>query len=95
MSKKRYLIDGRFLTSMSTGVDRFADQILLELDEVCSDIDISILIPSDAKNIPEYKNIAIIKSIYHKFGPQVGFGCYALSQGVTQNNLCNEVAVIA
>lgn len=95
MNKKRYLIDGRFLTSMSTGVDRFADQILLELDEVCSGIDISILIPSNVKNIPDYKNIAIIKSKHHRFWTQVVFGGYALLHHMTQINLCNEVSIIA
>ena len=34
-SKKKYLIDGRFLNSMTTGIDRYAYQLLACLDKIC------------------------------------------------------------
>jgi len=56
-SKKKYLIDGRFLNSMTTGIDRYAYQLLACLDKICKGSDIAILVPANAKEIPAYKNI--------------------------------------
>jgi glycosyltransferase involved in cell wall biosynthesis len=95
MSKKKYLIDGRFLSSMSTGVDRYAYQILKEFDAICKDINISILVPSNAKEIPEYKNIKVIQSKQYKFWTQVVFASYACFHGMTPINLCNEASSFA
>ena len=67
---KKFLIDGRFLASQSTGIDRYAMEILKELDKVCSDVDISILVPANAIMIPDYKNIKIIKSKWSKWWTQ-------------------------
>lgn len=92
---KRYIIDGRFLSSMSTGVDRYAAQILKELDKICHGMDIKILIPANAKDIPEYKNIGIIKSHFSKMWTQVVFALNARLRGRIPVNLCNEVSVLA
>ena len=59
-SKKKYLIDGRFLNSMTTGIDRYAYQLLACLDKICKGLDIAILVPANAKEIPAYKNIRVI-----------------------------------
>ena len=42
-SKKKYLIDGRFLNSMTTGIDRYAYQLLECLDKICKGLDIATL----------------------------------------------------
>ena len=95
MSKRKYLIDGRFLASMSTGVDRFAYQILRELDGICAGVRLSILVPSNAKEVPSYKNIRVIQSKHHRFWTQLVFGSYARLHGMTPVNLCNEASAIA
>ena len=46
-SKKKYLIDGRFLNSMTTGIDRYAYQLLACLDKICKGLDIAILVPAN------------------------------------------------
>jgi glycosyltransferase involved in cell wall biosynthesis len=94
VKKCRYLVDGRFLASMSTGVDRYAYQILRELDKICTS-DVSILVPQDAKEVPEYKNIKVIQSKRSRFWTQGVFGSYALFHGMTPVNLCNEAAWLA
>lgn len=94
-NKKKYMIDGRFLASMSTGVDRYAYQILRELDLICTDIPISILVPGNAKEIPDYKNIKVIHSKKTKHWTQIVFGGYARLTRSIPVNLCNEAAVIA
>ncbi|MDO5403155.1 MAG: glycosyltransferase family 1 protein [Eubacteriales bacterium] len=93
---KKYLIDGRFLASLTTGIDRYAEQVLNEFDKICTDnIDISILVPANAKKIPEYHNIKVIKSARSKHWTQLVFGGYALFHGMIPINLCNEVSIIA
>lgn len=95
MKKVKYLIDGRFLSSMSSGVDRYAYQILNELDKICSGRDISILVPADAKEVPDYRNIKVIISQKTKYWTQVVFGSFACLHGMTPVNLCNEVSMTA
>ena len=51
--KRKYLIDGRFLASMKTGIDRYAYQIINELDKICEGLDISILVPGNAQSLPQ------------------------------------------
>lgn len=94
MSKK-YLIDGRFLCSMSTGVDRYASQILKELDNICGDVDIAILVPSRVKTLPDYKNIKVIRSHFSRMWTQVVFALNSRVRNRIPVNLCNEVSVLA
>lgn len=78
---------------MTTGVDRYAYQILRELDKIVTGMDISILVPSNAKIIPEYKNITVIKSKRSRFWTQVVFASFTRIHGMIPINLCNEVSV--
>ena len=75
-SKKKYLIDGRFLNSMTTGIDRYAYQLLACLDKICKGLDIAILVPANAKEIPAYKNIRVIVKKRTRFWTQLVFGPY-------------------
>lgn len=92
---KKYIVDGRFLCSMSTGVDRYASEILNELDKICEDVDIEILVPSKVKTVPDYRNIKIIRSHFNKMWTQVVFALNARIRGRVPVNLCNEVSVMA
>ena len=59
----KILINGNFLCRSLTGIERFAFETLKNLDEILTTSDdVSILVPSNAKIIPQYKNIKIIKS---------------------------------
>lgn len=95
MCKKRYLIDGRFLTSLSTGIDRYANQILMELDRICEDVELSILVPANVEKIPEYKNIRVIRSKHSRFWTQGVFALYTVLHRMIPVNLCNEVSLLA
>lgn len=92
---KKYLIDGRFLASLSTGIDRYAYQITRELDKICSDLELFILVPPNAKEIPDYKNIRVIRSGHTKCWTQLVFGLYASIHRYIPINLCNEASVLA
>lgn len=59
----KILINGNFLCRSLTGIERFAFETLKNLDELLTTSDdVSILVPSNARVIPQYKNIKIVKS---------------------------------
>lgn len=91
----KYCIDGRFLAQMSSGVDRYAYNIVLALDKICGGKDIEIVIPPDVKDIPDYKNIRKVVMRSSKMWTQGVFGFYARRTGRIPVNLCNEVSLIA
>lgn len=93
--KKRYLIDGRFLLSMKTGIDRYAYHITKELDKICKDCDITILVPNSTIVMPQYRNIKIVRIKIEKYWTQVVFGLYARLHKMIPINLCNEASTIA
>lgn len=58
-----YLINPNFLCRNLTGIERFAYETCKRLDMLLQpEDDIRIIIPSNAKTIPEYKNIKLIYS---------------------------------
>lgn len=95
MKKRRFLIDGRFLASNSTGIDRYALESIKELDLICQSLDISILVPGNVEKIPQYKNIKIIKSKHILCWTQLVFAIYARKMRAIPVNLCNEVSLLA
>ena len=59
----RFLINPNFLCRNLTGIERFAYETCKRLDSLLQpDDDIRIIIPSNVKTIPQYKNIKIIKT---------------------------------
>ena len=58
---KIILINGYFLCRRLNGVERYAYEITKRLDVICKKGEISIIIPKNISNIPEYKNINIIR----------------------------------
>ena len=57
----RILINGDFLSRRLTGIERYAFEITNRLDKLCEKNEIAIVIPSSLENIPEYKNLEIIR----------------------------------
>lgn len=58
-----YLINPNFLCRNLTGIERFAFETCRSLDKLLTpQDDVRIIIPSNAKTVPEYKNIKLIKS---------------------------------
>ncbi len=58
-----FLINPNFLCRNLTGIERFAFETCKRLDEILTaDDDVRIVVPENAKTVPVYKNIKIIKS---------------------------------
>lgn len=102
---KIFLIDGRFLESMATGVDRYAFETIKELDRICGDagFEVRLLVPDTVKSehadtaavVDAFSNIRVY---YVKRGSrwtQVTFALHAWKMGAVPVNLCNEVSVMA
>ncbi len=63
---KRFTINGKFYAMEITGVQRFAREIVLELDKIADNLDIEIVVPANGKDIPLLKNIKIVKTSLKK-----------------------------
>ena len=57
-----FVINGKFLAYPITGVQRFAREIIAELDLVAEKGCFELVVPANAQNIPNLKQIKIIKS---------------------------------
>jgi len=55
------LINGDFLSRRLTGIERYAYEITNRLDKLSNYGEIAIVIPSLVENIPDYKNLEIIR----------------------------------
>jgi len=59
--KKSILINGYFLCRSLNGIERYAYEITKRLDKISNPGEISIIIPKNIPNIPEYKNLNVIR----------------------------------
>lgn len=61
--QEKLLINGNFLNRNLTGIERFSFEVLARFDSLLkAEDDVSILISANAKFVPQYKNIKILKS---------------------------------
>jgi glycosyltransferase involved in cell wall biosynthesis len=103
VKNQHFLVDGRFLSSLSTGVDRYAFETLKELDKICGGLDVSILVPESVRTakpdvdgiIQGWENIRVTYSGREKRWTQVTFAMKARLMGAIPVNLCNEVSLLA
>jgi glycosyltransferase involved in cell wall biosynthesis len=63
MKNKQILINGNFLCRNLTGIERYAFEITKRLDKISSQNEISIILPSFLDNIPQYKNLNVIRLV--------------------------------
>ena len=57
----KVIVNGRFLLHRTTGVERYARELLQELDNLIQPGEIVMAIPTETKDVPEYKNIKVKK----------------------------------
>lgn len=94
---KQIIINGKFLTQRITGVQRYAREIVRELDELVSQDEIVLAVPKRTENIPLYKNIKVIevgngRGIYWE---QIEFPIFVKKRGGVSLNLCNVAPLLA
>ena len=87
----KIIINGRFLLHRITGVERYAREIIEELDKVIKPDELEIAIPPETKDIPDYNNIRIVKvgNLHNRLWEHISFPCYVKKQKGISLNLCN------
>lgn len=95
---KKIVINGRFLTQQTTGVQRVAYELTKELDNIVKKrrIEVVILTPKNVVFEKLYKNIKIKKVGFLKghFWEQLELPFYTLKEGGMLLNLCNTAPII-
>ncbi len=89
---KKIILNGKFLTQRITGVQRYAREIVAELDKIIEKDFIQIAVPPDATDIPEYENIQIARTgkLRGTLWEQISFSRYVSQQRGIALNLCNS-----
>ena len=85
------IINGRFLLHRITGVERYAHEILSELDRIIAPGEAEMAVPPETKNIPDYKNIKVVKvgKLHNRLWEHVSFPAYVRKRNGISLNLCN------
>jgi glycosyltransferase involved in cell wall biosynthesis len=86
----KVILNGKFLSQKTTGVQRYAREIIGELDNICGGLDIEIAVPKDAV-APKYKNIKVVQVGKFKgtLWEQISFCRYVKKNKAVSVNLCN------
>lgn len=97
MILKKIIVNGKFLTQRVTGVQRYAREILLELDKIIEKDQIILAVPCVTKKIPNYKNICVVSVGKGRgiFWEQVEFPLYVKKQKGVSLNLCNAAPLLS
>lgn len=94
---KKIIINGKFMSQTVTGVQRYAREILLELDKIVTKEDnIEIVVNAEAKDIPEYKNITVKKigKFAGNLWEQISLSLYVIKNRGVCVSLCNMMPIL-
>lgn len=91
MSLNGIIINGRFLTHRITGVERYAREICAELDKLIKPDELTMAVPPETEDIPEYKNIKVVRigKLHNRMWEHISFPRYVKKQKAISLNLCN------
>lgn len=88
---KNIVINGQFFIQKPTGQQRFAKEILLELDKIINKDEITIIVPKGTIDMPTYKNFQILSvgCMKNRLWEQLVLGSYLLKNQKVSFNFCN------
>lgn len=91
------IINGRFLIHRITGVERYAREIIAELDKLVQPGEMEMTIPSETKEILHYKNIKIVKigRLHNRLWEHISFPMYVHRRKGISLNLCNVAPLLS
>lgn len=89
-------INGKFLTQRQTGAQRYAKEIVAELDSISRKDDFKLVVPLGEWNIPEYENIKVVKVAPFQgiLWEQLTFPIYVMLHKAKCLNLCNVAPLL-
>ena len=84
-----FAINGRFTARKLTGQERFARELLAEVDKICGKNEFVLVVPNYANDVPSYKNIEVVRygNVKSHFWEQVNFYHYVKKKGLLSINL--------
>ena len=87
---KAIVINGRFLLHRITGVERYAREILAELDRIVQPGEIEMAVPPETEEIPPYENIKVVRvgRLHNRLWEHVSFPAYVRKRDGISLNLC-------
>jgi glycosyltransferase involved in cell wall biosynthesis len=87
----KIIINGRFLLHRVTGVERYAREIIAELDKIVKPGEIMMAVPPEVENVPDYKNIKIRRTgkLHNRLWEHISFPCFVHKEKGISLNLCN------
>ena len=93
---QKVIINGRFLSQKVTGVQRYAIEILKELDKIAKPHDLILAIPCEVNDIPSYKNIDIVRigNLKGTLWEQISFSSFVRKKKAIALNLCNSAPLL-
>lgn len=94
---KCVVINGKFLSQNVTGVQRYAREILLEIDKIAKDHPkIILLTDKNAQNIPRYEHIYVKRARFlsGNLWEQITLPLYAIKHRALCVNLCNMAPML-
>ena len=93
----KVFINGKFLAQRTTGVQRFAREVISELDALLLDSDdVGLVVPANACDIPQLKQIKVYKSRYKAsiFWEQFWLPLYIKMHGAVGVHLCHVAPIL-
>lgn len=92
----KVIINGRFLLHRVTGVERYAREILSELDKIIEPESIEMAVPPEVEDIPDYRNIKVVQvgRLHNRLWEHISFPWYVYKNRGVSLNLCNVAPLI-
>lgn len=96
MKYRKAVINGKFLSQTVTGVQRYAREIVSELDKLAKPNEIILAVNADAKSIPDLKNIKTVRVGRFVGTPweQISLPLYVLKNRLLCMSLCNMPPIL-
>lgn len=87
----KIIVNGRFLIHRITGVERYARELLNQLDKIVNREEIVLAIPPEVEEVPQYQNIRVIKvgRLHNQLWEHISFPRFVKKQKGISLNLCN------
>lgn len=90
------VVNGKFLTQRITGVQRYARELLFELDKIVKPGEIELAVPCGVIDIPKFSNISIVcvGRLKNILWEHISFPLYVKKKKGISLNLCNVAPLI-
>lgn len=92
----KYAINGRFVVRKLTGQERFATELLRELDKLCEKDEFVLVVPEYAETLPDFQNIKVVKygTVKSHFWEQINLYRYCKIHHLVSVNLTSTCPLL-